>query len=73
MSKLILTIKKIIMSKKLKLNLNKEVISDLQAKRVVGGNESALMACTQSAETCASFDVECEWSLGPTDYTNWNC
>ena len=59
------------MSKKFKLNLNKEVISNLQAKEITGGNESGDICQTVISAPCrcrpikitVSVNVECPWSL----------
>lgn len=64
------------MKKKINLSLKKKVISDLQAKQIVGGNDStsalwALFTCT-SPKNCAreSWDVECFESKGIEDMEN---
>lgn len=54
------------MSKKIKLN--KEIITNLQAKEVTGG----VIQESQGPHYCTikfkSFDVECGWSQGTGDY-----
>ena len=63
------------MSKKLKLNLNKETISNLQAKQVFGGyeDESGDICQTVISAPCRcnntilnSVNNECNWSKGLT-------
>ena len=58
------------MSKKFKLDLNKEAISNLQAKEITGGNETGICTIKSAQVPCGhpSFMYECDWSLaGNTD------
>ena len=62
------------MNKKFKLDLNKEVISNLQAKQVTGGggthHETSICNIRSAQVECGidlSFDHECTWSEGFDD------
>ncbi|WP_299676769.1 hypothetical protein [uncultured Tenacibaculum sp.] len=57
------------MKKKFKLNLNKEVISDLQASKIKGGAATTDFkeVRTYGAMCRLSFEGVCQWSEGTKD------
>lgn len=55
--------------KKFKLDLNKQVISNLQAKQITGGGVST--PCQYHRIRFVSQDAACDWSQGNIDYHNY--